>query len=181
MQRSLNLWVLQISRSCTRTFEGTLVAAHVRTDPITGDHFISNLELGRAATYRIFKISVPTGKTEILATLKGIRSAYYTKGGVKILWTKNVVDAIDLDPNEKNKWLVINRRHGKGLVGISDRGNSVFLEGLIRFDTETKTALSRIGHAQSPGEPIFVADPNGKEEDNGVLLSVVLDRIIGKS
>ncbi|KAL8805119.1 MAG: hypothetical protein Q9223_005349 [Gallowayella weberi] len=302
---------------------GTLAAAHMKTDPVTGDYFNYNLELGPQATYRIFKVSASTGKTEILATLRGMRaaylhsfvlteryvilciySAYYTNGGVKILWTKNVVDAIDFDPNEKNKWLVIDRRHGKGLVGIfesdpffafhcvnawdeagkddttnvtldissyenldilkrfyyenmkstsptaldyvgdhagrarpsirrfrltgignstipiaskarqaelifavpkadsvelptfnnryackpsryiyglSDRGNSVFLDGLIKFDTETRAAVSRIRHAQSPGEPIFVPDPDGKDEDDGVLLSVVLDGTTGKS
>ena len=29
--------------------------------------------------------------------------------------------------------------------------------------------------AQTPGEPIFVPDPNGKDEDDGTILSVVLD------
>ncbi|KAL8687955.1 MAG: hypothetical protein Q9218_006017 [Villophora microphyllina] len=305
--------------------KGTLAAAHMRTDPVTGDYFNYNLEFGRQATYRIFKVSASTGKTEILATVQGIRaaylhsfiitekylifciySAYYAKGGVKILWTKNVVDAIDYDPNEKNKWLVIDRHRGKGLVGIfesdpffafhcvnawdepsttqegktdvtldistyenldilkrfwyenmkstspsalayagehagrarpsihryhlagignstipvtnkpgkaelvfaapkadsvelptfnstyacrpsryiygvSDCGNSVFLDGLIKFDTQTQTAKRRIRHAQSPGEPIFVADPEGKEEDDGCLLSVVLDGKAEKS
>jgi torulene dioxygenase len=32
-----------------------------------------------------------------------------------------------------------------------------------------------------PGEPIFVPDPNGTEEDDGVVLSVVLDGKMGKS
>ena len=36
-------------------------------------------------------------------------------------------------------------------------------------------------HAQSPGEPIFLPDPQGKDEDDGVLLSVVLDGTKGKS
>ena len=107
------------------------------TDPVTGDYFNYNLELGRQATYRIFKVSALTGKTEILATLRGFRaaclhsfsiteqylvlgiySAYFTMGGVKMLWTKNVIDAIEYDPKEKNKWLVIDRRHGKGLVAV---------------------------------------------------------------
>ena len=67
------------------------------------------------------------------------------------------------------------------IYGVSDRGNSVFLDGLIKFDTQTQTAKARIVHAQSPGEPIFVADPEGKEEDDGVLLSVALDGTKGKS
>ncbi|KAL9603058.1 MAG: hypothetical protein Q9219_001422 [cf. Caloplaca sp. 3 TL-2023] len=301
---------------------GTLSASHMRTDPVTGDYFNYNLEFGRQAIYRIFKVSASTGKTEIIATIKNARaaylhsfiitekylvfcifSAYYTKGGAKILWTKNVVDAIDYDPNQKNEWFVVDRHHGKGVVatfesepffafhcinawddnssaekgktditvdistyenldilkrfwydnmkstsqtaldytgenagrarcslrrfklrgvgastvlptskpakaelifaapkadsvelptfngayackpsryiyGISDCGNSTFFDGLTKFDTQTQTAKKRIQHSQSPGEPIFVPDPEGKEEDDGVLLSVVLD---GKS
>ncbi|KAL8949396.1 MAG: hypothetical protein Q9222_004497 [Ikaeria aurantiellina] len=310
--------------------KGNLSGAHMRTDPITGDYFNFNLELGPKPTYRIFKVSASTGKTTILATLKGIRaaylhsfiitekylilcifSAYYAKGGAKILWTKNLVDAIDFDSHEKTKWLVIDRYHGKGLVavfesdpffafhcvnawdepssgeedkgrtdvtldictyenldilkrfwysnmkstspsalnyagenatrartslhryrlpgignstvsstsgkptgqaklifaapkadsmdlptfnptlackptryiyGVTDCGNSVFFDGLTKFDTLTRTAKKRIQHAQSPGEPIFVADPKeGGEEDEGVLLSVVLDGVGGRS
>jgi len=36
-------------------------------------------------------------------------------------------------------------------------------------------------HAQSPGEPTFLPDPEGIEEDDGVHLSVVLDGTKGKS
>lgn len=38
-------------------------------------------------------------------------------------------------------------------------------------------------HAQSPGEAIFLPDPEGKGEgeDEGILLSVVLDGVAGKS
>ncbi|KAL8938076.1 MAG: hypothetical protein Q9216_004091 [Gyalolechia sp. 2 TL-2023] len=304
---------------------GTLSGAHMQTDPVTGDYFNYNLELGRQAIYRIFKVSASTGKTEIIATIKGVRaaylhsfiitekylvfcifSAYYAQGGAKILWTKNLVDTLDYDPDEKNKWLVIDRHQGKGVVGvfesdpffafhfvnawdeessgqkgktditldistyenldilkrfwyenmkstspsalaytgehadrarcslrrfrlagigtstvstsskpqvaelvfaapkadsaelptfnsdyackpsryiygISDCGNSTFFDGLTKFDTLTRTSKKRIRHAQSPGEPIFVADPDGKEEDDGVLLSVVLDGMRGKS
>lgn len=36
-------------------------------------------------------------------------------------------------------------------------------------------------HGQTPGEAVFVPDPKGQEEDDGVLLSVVLDGLKGKS
>lgn len=61
-------------------------------------------------------VSASTGKTEIIATIMGVRaaylhfliitekylifcifSAYYAKGGAKVLWTKNLIDAIDYD------------------------------------------------------------------------------------
>ncbi len=307
--------------------KGPLTGAHSRTDPVTGDWYNYNLETGRQATYRVFSVSAKTGKTTILATLSGgpiraaylhsimltehyvilcIFSAYYAKGGAKILWTRNLLDAMSFDPAKKNLWLVIDRQHGQGLVGlyesppffafhpvnawerasttdpgkvdiitdiptypnldilkrfyypnmkstspsalsyvagksptckatltrfllpfigsatipttrtpaetttlftasaadtpelptfnprhatrpsryiygVCDRGNSTFLDGLIKHDSETGTAVARVRHAQSPGEPIFVADPAGGAEDDGVCLSVVLDGVGGRS
>ena len=42
-------------------------------------------------------------------------------------------------------------------------------------------AVARVVHAQSLGEPIFVADPEGTEEDDGACLSGVLDGTRGRS
>jgi torulene dioxygenase len=56
------------------------------------------------------------------------------------------------------------------------RGFSAFVDGLSKVDTVTKEALywdNQKGH--TPGEAIFVPDPEGTDEDDGVLLSVVLD------
>lgn len=307
--------------------KGPFTGAHSRTDPITGDWYNYNLEIGCQAVYRVFCVSAKTGKATILATVAGgdirpaylhsimltesyvivcIFSAYYAMGGMKVLWTRNMLDALNFDPKQKNLWLVVDRLRGKGLVGmfksdpffafhpvnaweqpseteagkvdiitdipvyenmdvlkrfyyhnmkstspsalnysrekgstsrasltrfklpsvgtttitptnaktpvetlftapkhstpelpsfnphhatkpsryiygVSDAGYSTFLDGLLKYDTHTQTAVSRIIHAQSPGEPIFLPDPQGTEEDDGVLLSVVLDGTRGKS
>ncbi|KAF2466346.1 beta carotene dioxygenase [Lindgomyces ingoldianus] len=65
--------------------------------------------------------------------------------------------------------------------GVADRLKSSFMDGLVKFDSNTQTAVFWETEAHTPGEPIFVGDPEGKEEDNGVLLSVVLDGVNGKS
>ena len=67
------------------------------------------------------------------------------------------------------------------IYGVSDRGNSTFLDGLLKYDTVTQTAEAWVKQAQSPGEPIFVANPKGEGEDDGICLSVVLDGSRGKS
>ncbi|OGM47057.1 dioxygenase [Aspergillus bombycis] len=64
---------------------------------------------------------------------------------------------------------------------ITDCGESTFFDGIIKFDSETMETLLWNDHAQSPGEPIFIPRPDGLEEDDGVLLSVVLDGYSGKS
>ena len=303
--------------------KGYFSAAHARKDPVTGDVFNYNLELGRTSTYRVFRVSAATGKTDVLATITDAPPAYihsliltenyivlcvwgshYTMGGAKIAETKNFVDAMnDLDPNEPSRWYVVDRRHSKGVVakyegdaffcfhtinaweepspsdpsqtdivadlstyenldvikklyyenlkstspgsrayagdkgattrsslqrwrlpsvmsvhpsfpnkavldfavpknkscdlptfnpgystkpsryiyGVIDRGLSTFFDGLIKYDTETKNALIWSQHGHSGGEPIFVPNPEGKTEDDGVLLSVVLDGNTGMS
>ena len=307
------------------SLKGPLSAAHSRTDPVNGDWYNYNLDIGRTATYRIFRVSASTGKTDVLATISGgdvkaaylhsfmlteryvvlcIYDAYYGGGGAKMLWTRNLLDAMEFHPDKKNIWLVIDRLGDKGLVGIyesephfafhpvnawdvpsetepgkfdiftdvplyenldvlkrfyydnmkstspsaldytkqsscranitrfklsgigtttipvtskpqqaavvfkgdskdtpelptfnpkfackpsryiygvSDRGNSTFLDGLLKFDSETQTSKAWSVHAHSPGEPIFLPDPQGKDEDDGVALSVVLDGTKGKS
>ncbi|KAL2870252.1 carotenoid oxygenase family protein [Aspergillus lucknowensis] len=64
---------------------------------------------------------------------------------------------------------------------IIDRGHSTFFDGIMKFDSTTQETLIWSAHAQSPGEPIFVADPKGEREDDGLLLSVVLDGMSGNS
>ncbi|OJD19576.1 hypothetical protein AJ78_00433 [Emergomyces pasteurianus Ep9510] len=353
--------------------KGPISAAHAKSDPVTGDVYNFNLQLGKCPIYRIFHVSAVTGKTSILATITNARAAYlhsffltenyvilcvwnsfYTAGGLAILWHKNIIDAIaDYDPSKPATWYVIDRRpadrDGKGLVatyrsdpffcfhtinayeepspdgsgttdivadlttyssldvlkrfylsnivstspdaskyatgigdagrgvykrfrlpslpplssssksirskpnrvtldfkanhfnspelpilnpqyvthrhryvyGVIDTGKSTFIDGLVKFDTETKQALYWNEWGQNAGEPIFVArrnmpkqadeggssrtgsesgsekaadtrgdmieeiekekDPEVLDEDDGVLLSVVLDGLQGKS
>ncbi|ORY16449.1 beta,beta-carotene 9',10'-dioxygenase [Clohesyomyces aquaticus] len=65
--------------------------------------------------------------------------------------------------------------------GTLDRLKSSFMDGLGKFDNETQTTLVWETDAQTPGEPIFVVNPNGQAEDDGVILSVILDGLSGKS
>lgn len=67
------------------------------------------------------------------------------------------------------------------VYGVTDRGSSTFFDGLAKFDSDTQTSIFWQQHAQTAGEPIFVQNPEGKDEDDGVLLSVVLDGYAGKS
>ncbi|KAJ9616761.1 hypothetical protein H2200_000480 [Cladophialophora chaetospira] len=74
----------------------------------------------------------------------------------------------------------VTKKH-RFMYGIADTGKSTFVDGLVKYDAGTNTTLRWSVHGQSPGEPIFVADPASEEEDGGVLLSVVLDGPGGKS
>ncbi|QDS72201.1 hypothetical protein FKW77_005182 [Venturia effusa] len=65
--------------------------------------------------------------------------------------------------------------------GITDRSKSRFVDGVGKFDSKTRTTVFWEEHGHTPGEAIFVADPAGRGEDDGVLLSVVLDGFKGTS
>ena len=75
---------------------------------------------------------------------------------------------------------VVARKH-RYIYGINDTGKSSFADSLIKYDVETHTAKRWSRHGHTPGEAIFVPDPNGNEEDDGVLLTVVLDGFEGRS
>lgn len=118
--------------------KGPLSCAHAQFDHKTGDLYNYNLNFGASSTYRVFKSSLATGKTEILATIadRSIPAAYihsffltedfvilavwcshFANNGIKILWERNFVDAISpLDPKSRVKWLVVDRKQGRGLV-----------------------------------------------------------------
>ena len=67
------------------------------------------------------------------------------------------------------------------VYGVTDRCSSTFFDGLAKFDTETRTSIFWQEKAQTAGEAIFVRNPEGADEDDGVLLTVVLDGYKGKS
>lgn len=62
------------------------------------------------------------------------------------------------------------------VYSLPQTGRSTFLDTIVKTDTATREVLqwdNPAGH--TPGEAIFVARPGGEDEDDGVLLSVVLD------
>jgi carotenoid cleavage dioxygenase-like enzyme len=58
--------------------------------------------------------------------------------------------------------------------GVSS-GPSGWLEQIVRVDAGDGSTISWAQPACYPGEPVFVARPEAEHEDDGVLLSVVLD------
>lgn len=55
------------------------------------------------------------------------------------------------------------------------------MDGIVKFDNTTQTSIFWDTEGHTPGEPIFVADPEGTAEDDGVLLTVVLDGFVERS
>jgi beta,beta-carotene 9',10'-dioxygenase len=58
-------------------------------------------------------------------------------------------------------------------TGIQSRGD--FLDSILKIDIEAGSAARWYEAGLYPGEPVFVPHPSAGSEDEGVLLSVVLD------
>ncbi|KAI6035654.1 carotenoid oxygenase [Pisolithus orientalis] len=72
-------------------------------------------------------------------------------------------------------------KQSRYVYGACHRSLSTFFDGLVKYDVQTQTATYFSVHGHSPGEAIFIPNPVGTTEDDGVLLSVVLDGYADKS
>lgn len=139
---------------------GVCSCAHAQRDPVTGDMFNYNLQFGKVPTYRIFRVSAGSGKTDILATVKlaGLSPAYmhsffltenyvalcipsshYAWMGVKIPYERNLLDAmLPFDQQKTCKWLVVDRTHGKGLVATFSTPAGFFFHSVNAFEEVVK-------------------------------------------
>jgi carotenoid cleavage dioxygenase-like enzyme len=63
----------------------------------------------------------------------------------------------------------------KYVYGVGERTIGNFTDQLVKIDVETGKAQTWSENGTYPGEPVFVPDPDGSDEDDGVVLSVVLD------
>lgn len=66
-------------------------------------------------------------------------------------------------------------------TGAADGTGTDFLDQLVKLDTADGTSTLWHEPGSYPGEPVFVASPDGDAEDAGVVLSLVLDTAAGSS
>ena len=66
-------------------------------------------------------------------------------------------------------------------ISINPQQRQGFYNQLIKFDIKSATEKTWYTAGCYPGEPVFVANPEGTAEDDGVILSVVLDTNQGNS
>jgi beta,beta-carotene 9',10'-dioxygenase len=70
-------------------------------------------------------------------------------------------------------------RFAYGVDGAADRADVA--ARLVKVDIASRSVAEWRADGAHPGEPVFVARPGGTDEDDGVLLSVVLDATVGTS
>ena len=95
----------------------------------------------------------------------------------ELLFKSSVIDTPELPTFAPS---VSTKKH-RYVYGINDSGKSTLADSLIKYDLESHTTIRWSKHGHTGGEAIFVPDPEGTGEDDGMLLTVVLDGIEGKS
>jgi len=74
-----------------------------------------------------------------------------------------------------------NERPYRYAWGVSDSPDGTWLERIVKADVEEGLTTVWGEDGSYPGEPVFVAAPDADGEDEGVLLSIVLDGARGAS
>jgi carotenoid cleavage dioxygenase-like enzyme len=74
-----------------------------------------------------------------------------------------------------------NGRPYRYVYGASARHDGDFFDQIAKVDVERGESKLWAERGSYPGEPVFVAEPGAREEDAGVLLSVVLDATAERS
>ncbi|KAF5860480.1 hypothetical protein ETB97_001490 [Aspergillus alliaceus] len=146
------------------SLKGPLSAAHCKTDPVTGDVYNYNLDLGVTGTYRVFHVSRATGKTSILATFSHaavyVHSLFLTEhyvvlclwnarfraGGMSLLWTHNFVDALaEYDPTQHSTWFVVDRTSGgRGLIARYESDPFFCFHTINAYEERSSTDSSKV-------------------------------------
>ncbi|OAL39881.1 hypothetical protein AYO20_00793 [Fonsecaea nubica] len=139
------------------------------------DNLMSDQPQAHAYTDSLSSSSRPSYRRYRLPVIPSTPNPGYLKAHLEYESTKvNAFELPTINPR------MVTKKH-RYMYGISDTGKSTFVDGLIKYDAETHATTRWSVHGQSPGEPIFVPDPQSGDEDGGVLLSVVLDGTAGKS
>lgn len=80
-----------------------------------------------------------------------------------------------------NKWNYTRPYRYVFLMGLNTTIPNDMYNQLLKMDLETGKEWIWREEGTNPGEPVFIPHPNAKKEDEGVILSVVLDNLGEKS
>lgn len=110
-----------------------------------------------------------------------LRRYHVQPGKKRVTWEKLTHDCIELPRTDYDRYNL--RGDYRSVYGIGLRGDQPtgFYNQLVKLDTQGGATLTWHTEGCYPGEPVFAARPGGTADDDGVLLSVVLDTTAGNS
>ena len=66
-------------------------------------------------------------------------------------------------------------------IGIDSKAKNSFYDQIVKSDIKSGKSIIWSEENCFPGEPVFIRNPKSKSEDDGIILSVVLDELKGNS
>ncbi|KAF2966041.1 hypothetical protein GQX73_g7490 [Xylaria multiplex] len=142
--------------------KGPLSSAHAQRDPETGDMFNFNLDMGRYATYRVFRVNAANGTTDILATISTpdlkpayihsfflspsfvilcVPSSHLGYMGISVPWNGNIIDAIEpFDRSRMCKWFVVDRQGDRKVVATFESPAGFFFHSINSFEVHDESS-----------------------------------------
>ncbi|KLU83744.1 hypothetical protein MAPG_02795 [Magnaporthiopsis poae ATCC 64411] len=155
---------------------GPFSCAHAARDPITGDIYNYNLEVGPNPIYRVFRIDAVDGATEIIARFahRAIEPTYMHSfflterhiilclsvaqvgyKGAAMMLRGNVVESLaPFDPSQTTKWIFIDRTAARrGVVAIRETKATFYFHTINAWEESAETSLSAGQEEHVPGQP----------------------------
>jgi torulene dioxygenase len=175
---TINAWEEPNSTDSSKTDVVTELSMFENTDVIHRfyyDNLISSIPTPEYAGNKRLSCLPMQAQFRLASIESGASST--TPMPAELLFQADKLDSMEL-PTINPRYLT--RRH-RYSYGCADRLKSSFMDGIVKFDNVTQKSIFWEEEGHTPGEAIFVADPEGKHEDDGVLLTVVLDGYVDKS
>ncbi|MCS4198440.1 carotenoid oxygenase family protein [Salinibacter ruber] len=137
---------------------------------IIEDYFLDNLRNDSpvSGTGHLHRYQIPLGESEV--TGDGFHSGETTAG--RAIRHRLSDERIELPRIHEGE---ARAQSYKYVYGIGEKEVGSFADQLVKIDVETGSSQTWDENETYPGEPVFVPDPDGSDEDDGVVLSVVLD------
>ncbi|KAL8416121.1 hypothetical protein RB596_006613 [Gaeumannomyces avenae] len=155
---------------------GPFSCAHAARDPVTGDIYNYNLEVGPNPTYRIFRIDAASGTTEIMARFAHrslgptyMHSFFLTERhvilclpvaqvgykGAAMMVCGNVVESlVPFDPSQTTKWIFIDRTAARrGVIAVRETPAMFFFHTINAWEEDYDASRSCGQQESTPAEP----------------------------
>ncbi len=107
-------------------------------------------------------------------TATGTLTRFHVPLGANEPVTRRALSEVPLELPQINYTVHAGRPY-RYVWGTSVQTHGDFLDSIVKIDTETGTVARWHVAGLYPGEPVFVPTPSAGAEDDGVLLSIVLD------
>jgi torulene dioxygenase len=143
-------------------YEDNSVIYHLYLDKLRNLNADNHMQMGRA---RRFRLPSPSSQS----TTRNAQDAIveFTSPQLQSIELPVIAPAVYHKPY----------RYAYGINNRDPKVHHTFADGIIKLDMSSSPTEAKVWSEpnRTPSEPIFVPSPDGKEEDDGILLSVVLD------